>query len=146
MVTQVGLGALRSDQSIYPLALLDRAGQPLTGARKDRVHIPAGGLPPVTDDGFWSITLYDNDGFIVANPIDRYAVNDRTDLAYNPDGSVDLFIQAERPADPAQAQNWLPAPAGGFRILWRTYGTQPAAIPGVLDGTGWRAPAIVPVG
>lgn len=146
VVTQVGLGALQPNQSLYPLALLDRTGQPLTGAKRYRVHIPAGALPPVTDTGFWSMTLYDNDGFIVANPIDRYAVNDRTDLAHNPDGSLDLYIQAEEPADPAQAQNWLPSPVGGFRILWRTYGTDPAAIPGILDGSGWRAPAIVPIG
>ncbi|MDW4573015.1 DUF1254 domain-containing protein [Microbacterium sp. M3] len=146
VVTQVGLGALRPEQSIYPLALLDRTGKPLTGAKKYVVHIPAGGLPPVTDDGFWSMTLYDNDGFIVANEIDRYAINDRTDLHYNADGSLDLYIQAERPADPAHAQNWLPTPAGGFRLLWRTYSTERTEIPGILDGTGWLAPAVMPVG
>lgn len=144
VVTQVGLGALRSNQSIYPLALLDRTGAPLSGAKKYVVHIPAGGLPPVTDDGFWSMTVYDNDGFIVPNPIHRYAVNDRTDLHTNADGSIDIYVQATPPTDPDQAQNWLPTPAGGFRILWRLYGTRAAAIPGVLDGSGWRAPAILP--
>ena len=146
VVTQVGLGALRSEQSIYPLALLDRTGQPLTGAKRYRVHIPADSLPPVTADGFWSLTLYDNDGFIVANEIDRYAINDRTDLHYNADGSVDLYLQAEGPGDPVQAQNWLPTPSGGYRLLWRTYGTDPAHIAGILDGTGWKAPAVMPVG
>jgi DNA sulfur modification protein DndE len=146
VVTQVGLGALVPEQSIYPLALLDRLGQPLTGAKKYVVHVPAGGFPPVTENGFWSLTLYDNDGFIVANEIDRYAINDRTDLQYNADGSVDLYLQAEKPTDPAQAQNWLPTPAGAYRLLWRTYGTDQAEIPGILNGTGWKAPAIMPVG
>ncbi|KAB2808528.1 DUF1254 domain-containing protein [Pimelobacter simplex] len=146
VVTQVGLGALRPEQAIYPLALLDRTGQPLTGARKYVVHVPAGGLPPVSSTGFWSLTLYDNDGFVVPNAIDRYALNDRTDLQRNADGSLDLYVQATRPTDPAQARNWLPAPAGGFRLIWRIYGTQQPAIAGILDGTGWRAPAVLPAG
>lgn len=146
VVTQVGLGALQPEQSIYPLALLDRTGQPLTGAKKYAVHVPAGGFPPITDTGFWSLTLYDNDGFIIPNEIDRYAINDRTDLHYNADGSVDLYLQAERPTDPAQAQNWLPTPTGAYRVIWRTYGTDRSEIPGILDGTGWKAPAIMPVG
>jgi hypothetical protein len=144
VVTQVGLGALLPEQSIYPLALLDRTGQPLTGAKKYVVHIPAGGLPPINPEGFWSLTLYDNDGFIVANPINRYAINDRTDLHYNADGSLDLYLQATRPTDPVQAQNWLPTPAGGFRIIWRTYSTDAAQIPGILDGSGWKPAAIMP--
>ncbi|WP_408898226.1 DUF1254 domain-containing protein [Nocardioides sp. R1-1] len=146
VVTQVGLGALRPEQAMYPLALLDRTGQPLTGTRRYVVHIPAGELPPLTDTGFWSLTLYDGDGFVVANEIDRYAVNDRTDLHVNANGSLDLFLQATRPADEAQARNWLPTPTGGFRLLWRTYGTRAEAIPGILDGTGWRVPAVLPAG
>ena len=146
VVTQVGLGALRPEQAIYPLALLDRTGQPLTGARRYVVHVPAGALPPVTDTGFWSLTLYDDDGFVVPNAIDRYTINDRTDLAYNADGSLDLFIQAERPTDAAQARNWLPAPAGGFRLIWRIYAARTDAVPGILDGTGWRAPAVLSAG
>ncbi|TQK69538.1 DUF1254 domain-containing protein [Nocardioides sp. SLBN-35] len=146
VVTQVGLGALRPEQAMYPLALLDRTGQPLTGAKRYVVHLPADQLPPLTDTGFWSLTLYDNDGFVVANEIDRYAINDRTDLHRNADGSFDLYVQATRPSDPEQAQNWLPTPAGGFRLLWRMYGTQTTAIPGILDGTGWRVPAVLPAG
>jgi DNA sulfur modification protein DndE len=146
VVTQVGLGALRPEQSVYPLALLDRTGQPLTGAKRYVVHVPAGGLPPVTATGFWSLTLYDNDGFIVDNEIDRYAINDRTDLHFNADGSVDLYVQAQRPTDPTQAQNWLPTPAGAYRLLWRTYGTEQGQIAGIFDGSGWQAPAVMPVG
>ncbi|MDQ6523474.1 DUF1254 domain-containing protein [Nocardioides sp. LHD-245] len=146
VITQVGLGALRSEQAMYPLALLDRTGQPLTGAKRYVVRIPAGQLPPLTSTGFWSLTLYDGDGFVVPNEIDRYAINDRTDLHRNADGSLDLYVQASRPSDPDRARNWLPAPTGGFRLLWRMYGTQTAAIPGILDGTGWRTPAIVPAG
>lgn len=145
VVTQVGLGALRPNQAIYPLALLDRLGSPLTGAKRYVVHVPGDGLPPVRSTGFWSLTVYDSDGFLVPNPIDRFAVNDRTDLHVNEDGSIDLFLQASEPEDPQQAQNWLPTPDGSFHVLWRMYAPRPKAIPGVLDGTGWTAPALMPV-
>lgn len=143
-ITQAGLGALTAEQAIYPLALTDRLGAVLHGDKKYVVHVPAGELPPV--NAFWSLTMYDNQGFLVDNEIDRYLVNDRTDLVYNPDGSLDLYIQSTRPTDPAKAANWLPSPGGrGFRVIWRLYATQTDQIAGVLDGTGWRPPAILPV-
>ena len=64
----------------------------------------------------------------VANPINRYSVSDRSGLAPNPDGSVDIYIQSTAPA--GHESNWLPASAGKF-ILWlRVY------IPGeaILNG------------
>ena len=51
----------------------------------------------------------------VANPINRYSVSDRSGLAPNPDGSVDIYIQNTAPA--GHESNWLPAPVGNF-ILW----------------------------
>ena len=97
-------------------------------------------------NAFWSLTLYDLAGFLVPNPIDRYVINDRTDLHYNADGSLDLYVQSTQPADPAQAQNWLPSPAGErFRLIWRLYATKPDQIQGVLDGSGWTPPAITAV-
>jgi hypothetical protein len=77
------------------------------------MHFPAGGLPP--NNAFWSITMGDARNHFVANPINRYSVSDRSGLAQNPDGSVDIFIQNVAPA--GHASNWLPAPAGKF-ILW----------------------------
>jgi hypothetical protein len=74
----------------------------------------------------------------VANPIDRYHVRDRSGLAPNPDGSVDIYIQPSAPT--GHESNWLPAPPGNF-ILWlRVY------IPGaaILDGT-YTVPPIVRV-
>ena len=81
-------------------------------------------------------------GFFVPNPIDRYLINDRTDLHFSPDGSLDVYIQHEEPSSPVERQNWLPAPTGDFRLLMRIYAAKPAAIPGILDGSGWDPPAI----
>ena len=146
MVTRVGFGALPPEQAIYPLAQTDRTLSPLTGDKRYVLHIPAGQFPPVSKKGFWSMTLYDLNGFLIPNPIDRYLINDRTDLHENPDGSVDIYIQSTEPTDPAQAQNWLPSPAGQrFRLLWRLYAPKPKQVEGVLAGTGWQAPAVTPV-
>ena len=61
MVAQVGLGANLPEDAIYPLNLADEAGQPLNGSSKYTIHFDKGATPPV--NAFWSITLYDSDGF-----------------------------------------------------------------------------------
>ena len=38
----------------------------------------------------------------------------------NPDGSVDLYLQAESPGKDKEA-NWLPAPKGKFVLVMRIY-------------------------
>ncbi len=141
-VTQVGLGAMLPNQAVYPLAQVDHSFSPLTGAKNYKLHIAAGQLPPV--NAFWSLTLYDLSGFLVPNSINRYVINDRSDLHYNADGSVDLYIQPTQPADAGQAQNWLPSPADTrFRLIWRLYDTKADQLQGVLDGVpGWTPPAI----
>jgi len=144
MVTQIGLGALLPNEAIYPVAQLDRTYGALNGDKSYVIHIPEGQLPPVK--AFWSLTMYDTAGFLIPNPIDRYVINDRTDLHENADGSIDLYLQSSEPSDPDQAQNWLPSPAGeNFRLLWRLYATKSGAIDGILDGTGWTPPAITRV-
>ena len=146
MVVQVGFGALLPDQAMYPIGQVDKNLAPLNGSKDYVLHIPAGQLPPVQSTGFWSLTLYDTEGFLVPNAIDRYVINDRTDLAKNPDGSIDLYVSSTEPDDPAQAQNWLPSPEGtNFRLLWRVYQAEPDQIDGVLSGEGWVPPTIAPV-
>jgi hypothetical protein len=93
--------------------------------------------PPV--HGFWSLTLYSQYHFFVANEIDRYSVGTKNrDLKRNPDGSLTIFVQADSPAD-AQRTNWLPSPKGeDFSLFMRAYWPKPAAI----DGS-WTPPAVV---
>ncbi|MCJ1388431.1 hypothetical protein MMC18_001278 [Xylographa bjoerkii] len=38
------------------------------------------GKPPGADDGFWSVTMYDNEGFLVENTENTYAVGDRSNI------------------------------------------------------------------
>jgi hypothetical protein len=99
-------------------AVADADGQPLTGANQYVLHFPKSALPPV--NAFWSLTLYDPDGYFSPNELKRYAIGDRDRLTFNADGSLDVYGQHARPAD-AQVSNWLPAPEGSFNLTMRLY-------------------------
>jgi hypothetical protein len=137
IVAMAGLGANLPEDAIYPLSLGDADGQPLTGANAYTLHFSAGATPPV--DAFWSVTLYDNDGFQVANALDRFAIGDRSGLTTNADGSLDLFVQHDTPGAEKEA-NWLPAPDGPFTLTMRLYAPKQTALTGE-----WTPPPITKV-
>ena len=95
LVAQLGLGANLPEDAIYPLNLGDDDGKPLDGANDYTIHFDKEHIPPA--EAFWSITLYDNDGFQVANAINRFAVSSWMPFKYNADGSLDLYFQNESP-------------------------------------------------
>jgi hypothetical protein len=79
---------------------------------------------------FWSITTYNNASYLVDNPINRYAIGDRTPgLKYNEDGSLDIYIQHDSPGKDKQS-NWLPSPSGAFSLLMRLYIPQDTVVKG----------------
>ncbi len=92
------------------------------------IHFDKGQTPPVK--GFWSLTLYDEGYFFVPNKIDRYTLSSRYDFKYNKDGSLDFYIQKEDPGKEKEA-NWLPAPEGGFILMFRFYWPEQA----ITDGS-----------
>ena len=141
VIAQIGLGAFTSDQSIFALSLTDHSFAPLSGSTNYVLHMPA--APPVNEG--WTLTVYDLQGFLVPNPINRYEFNQASQLAHNADGSVDIYLQSTRPASATQARNWLPTPRGaGFELIWRLLAPKPAKITGILNGSGWEPPAITP--
>jgi hypothetical protein len=127
IVTQLGLGANLPDDAIYPLNLADEEGKPLNGASKYTIHFDKGAQPPV--NAFWSITLYDAEGFQVGNVLNRFAVSSWMPFKYNDDGSLDLYFQNDSPGKDKEA-NWLPAPRGPFNLTMRLYSPQPEALTG----------------
>jgi hypothetical protein len=134
-VAMVGLGANLPADAMYPNTQLDGSGEPLNGSHRYRLHFKAGELPPVK--AFWSITAYGADDYLIANPLGRYALGDRDPLVFNTDGSLDLLIQAEAPAQ-AQRNNWLPVQAGApFLLNARLYWPAEAALSGA-----WQMPAV----
>ncbi len=128
-----GLWGNHGYEAAYPMTYTDADGHKLDG--HNRYTLTFDQDPPV--DAFWSITMYDlPDFYLVANPINRYSIGDRTQgLRRNNDGSLTIVIQHGQPAD---TSNWLPAPAAPFRPLMRLYQPQPA----VLGGT-YKIPPII---
>src|SRR5512136_2528823 len=101
------------EEAMYWWTNSDGAGRALSGEHDYVMHFPPGGLPP--NKAFWSITMGDARNHFVANPLNRYSVSDRSGLAPNSDGSVDIYIQNAAPE--GHESNWLPAPVDNF-ILW----------------------------
>ena len=135
IVSQMGLGANLPEDAIYPLNLADDTGKPLIGTNKYTIHFDQGAAPPV--NAFWSITLYDAEGFQVANVLNRFAVSSWMPFNTNADGSLDLYFQNESPGKDKEA-NWLPAPTGAFNLTMRLYGPKTDALTGK-----WNPPSIV---
>jgi hypothetical protein len=134
VTARVGLGALPREDAIYPSASVDADGQPLTGANGYVLHFAKSDLPPIK--AFWSLTLYDADGYFAENELKRYAIGDRDRLQFNADGSLDVYVQHARPAE-NQVSNWLPAPEGVFNLTMRLYWPKPEALAGT-----WGPPSI----
>lgn len=142
IIAQIGVGANKPEESIYPGTEYDYSGKRLTGAsnRVYKIHFNAGQLPPV--DGFWSISMYAEDQYFIANPINRFQIGDRTpNLVHNSDGSMDIWVSKAQPsAARGGVKNWLPAPAANFTLVMRAYIPRPS----ILNGT-WKYPKVTRV-
>lgn len=132
-IALVGLGANLPQDAIYPITFVDNQGQPLNGENRYVIHFAKNQIPPV--NGFWSLTLYNPSGYFVENQIHRYAIGDRDKLHFNEDGSLDIFIQHEPPADQS---NWLPAPKSDFNLTLRLYWPKVSVINGE-----WSPPGVI---
>ncbi|KAF3008396.1 hypothetical protein E8E13_000789 [Curvularia kusanoi] len=101
------------------------------------------GKPPVQaqDFGFWSVTVYGDDQYLIPNPIGRSSVSDRTwnltyqesdQKVYGPDtnatrdGPFQVLLQpAEIPPPANWTGNWLPV-SRNFSFITRWYVPYPA--------------------
>lgn len=130
-----GLLALPAKEARYYTAAVDDAGQPLDGRCRYRV---AGGVIP---GRWWSLTLYDREGYLVKNTANRFSVQSSDVVRYTPGVAADdqseraramraIFAAEQRWAiqvaptpPPASAQaSWLPT--GGierFELTLRIY-------------------------
>jgi hypothetical protein len=135
VIATSALGANTRPETVYPLAVGDVKGRPLSGRHRYTIRFRRGQLPPA--NAFWSVTSYDKNRYLVPNPIDRYAIGDRTKgLRRGRDGSLTIYVQHARPQG-AKAANWLPAPSGSFRLAMRIYEPRRS----VLSGR-WLPPPI----
>ena len=115
---------------------LDADGARLNSTSRYTVTFAKGETPPV--NGFWSLSIYNENHFFVANAINRFSVGTKNkDLKLDADGALTIYVQAESPTDPMQRANWLPAPKGDFSLYIRTYWPKAA----VTEGS-WTPPAV----
>jgi hypothetical protein len=134
IIAQAGLGANLPEDAIYPLNLGDEDGRPLDGSNKYVLHFDKGQMPPAA--AFWSVTLYDQDGFQVASSLNRFAVSSWMPFKYDADGGLTLYFQNESPGTDREV-NWLPSPKGAFNLTMRLYAPLSAALTGK-----WNPPAV----
>ena len=145
LIAAFGWPANLPQDAVYPYTMQDSAGRKLSGANKYTLTFPKGQTPPV--DGFWSLTMYFNDGgwWFYPNPLNKFTVSLRDKPKFNPDGSLTLQFQNESPGADHEA-NWLPAPKGDFILMLRMYWPKEKA-PSILPpGHGsWSPPPVMRV-
>jgi hypothetical protein len=113
----------------------DSEGKQLDGQNTYAITFAKGQVPPV--QGFWSLTLYDEEHLFHPNPLKRQSLGTKNKaLKHNEDGSLTLYAGAKSPGGDKES-NWLPAPNGKFSLYIRTYWAEKA----VLDAT-WKPPVV----
>ena len=130
-VALVGLGANTNEVAIYPRADYDSNQEALNGTNSYTLHFSS--LPPVEKGGFWSITAYGDDDYLIDNPINRYNVTDRSEYKLNADGTLDVTLSAN---DPQDGSFWLPTGNKGFHLFMRMY------LPDLKALDTWTPPTI----
>ena len=110
VVAMRGLLALPASEARYYTASVDDGGQPLAGNCTYRV---TGGLLPAR---WWSLTLYDKSGYLVANDADTFSVGS-AGLPANEQNRWTVLVS------PIQQQGrWLPTGGKpGFDLTLRVY-------------------------
>jgi len=134
IIAALGLGANVPEDAIYPFNIGDETGKPLDGANKYVLHFEKAEMPPA--EAFWSVTLYDSEGYQVPNALNRFAVSSWMPWKYGADGSLDLYFQNDSPGADKEA-NWLPAPKGSFNLTMRIYAPKSEALTGK-----WNPPPV----
>ena len=118
---RMGLYGNDLEEAYYPIGNLDADGDLFDVSKHSYVlRFEKDENPPV--DAFWSITMYNlPEQLMVANPIDRYSIGDRTEeLTFGEDGSLEIYFSKTAP-DGEKERNWLPAPDGPFSLTLRMY-------------------------
>ncbi|OED44949.1 hypothetical protein ACH42_06185 [Endozoicomonas sp. (ex Bugula neritina AB1)] len=127
-------------ETSYMYQYRDENGERLNGNKNYTITFEKDELPPIIKNGFWSLTMYDENHFFQPNRLGRFSVGTKNkDLQFNKDGSLTIYIQNQPPTQD-KVSNWLPAPEGKLAMTIRTYGPKDEAFNGE-----WTPPAVKPV-
>jgi hypothetical protein len=124
-------------EATYLIRGTDAKGGLLDGRHTYSMTFPKDALPPVdrARGGFWSLTMYDRDYFMLPHsPNGRTNIGtvslDAEELKFAPDGSLTLHLSKDEPTDADARANWLPAPEGQFALIIRAYVPEQAILAG----------------
>lgn len=134
----IGIYGNSKDEAMYPIYVVDAAGEKLDGSQhRYTLRFAAGDLPPA--HAFWSLTMYElPSSMLTPNPLNRYLLNSPMlpQFVRDAGGGITFYVQHESPGEDKEA-NWLPAPKGPFFAVMRIYWPRPE----VLHGT-WKQPPL----
>ncbi|KAH8901256.1 hypothetical protein GQ53DRAFT_850787 [Thozetella sp. PMI_491] len=128
-VAKGGYLALTKEQATYPVT------PAVTLLGNQSLLLSFSARPRITSGGFWSLTAYGGDNYLIPNALDRYSLGDRSNLTFpdgrslatGPDGLFQILMQAADVAPPSNwTNNWLPTTAGGGYLSYnlRWYGAE----------------------
>ena len=131
-ISETGYLMLEAPDAVYPswsngTATRPMEGELLTLGADESYIYTFSSKPPLHGLGFWGLTAYDSDGFLISNPLNVSSLGDRSNITYasgvavygtdrdaEQDEAFQLLIQ---PADVSPqanwTDNWLPGPSGG---------------------------------
>jgi hypothetical protein len=137
-VNYAGIWWNSSAEVIYYMGNNDNDANALIGDHVYTIRYRLEDLPIKHVNAYWSLTMLSLPDYrVVPNELERFNLNNISDLTYEEDGSLTLYLASELPSG-APASNWLPAPKGKpFVINHRLYAPKEE----VLSGD-WYAPPI----
>ena len=133
-VAWAGYLALTYPEAVYP-NLRSGSSADASGAfdlgGDEALMFTFSGKPPLQQAGFWSLTAYGGDYFLIPNDMETYALGDRSNITYpdespvygaevdaNQDESFQILVQPADVKPPSNwTRNWLPAPSGGGSVI-----------------------------
>ncbi|MBC1350069.1 DUF1254 domain-containing protein [Listeria welshimeri] len=132
-----GIWANAIQEALYFIGQKGTDDELLNGDKVYKIHFPADQLPTKLVNAFWSVTLYSvPDYHVIPNKLNKFCINDHSGAKLSEDGSLELYIAAEKPAEVA-GENWLPSKAGqDFSLNFRLYVPEQE----VLDGKVFLPP------
>ena len=134
VIASVSLGLLPSAEAIFCTSFENTEARARADTDRYLLHFDKEEMPPV--NAFWSLTMYDPDGYPARNTPNRITIRNSAELDYNMDGSLDILIQKD-PPEADKIPNWLPLPEGQIVLTMRLYSPRPE----VLDGR-WLPPGV----
>ena len=132
-IARRGYLALTIDQAVYP-----SLSAALVLGPNEAILLRFSRRPALVPSGFWSLTAYNAEQYLVPNRLNRYSLGDRDKMVFvdgtpldvqSKDGEFQILLQPADLTPPTKwMSNWLPVPSGGgkFSITLRWYGVKDA--------------------